>query len=87
MRLLYARGEPLCSHRADARQRRHRLLGAGASASVSLNTSALYIGQAHGSAIGGFLYARDLIFASGYVAAALVALAVIAVILTKPRRG
>jgi predicted MFS family arabinose efflux permease len=85
MRLLYARGEPLCSHRADARQRRHRLLGAGASASVSLNTSALYIGQASGSAIGGFLYARDLIF--GYVAAALVALAVIAVILTKPRRG
>ena len=87
MRLLYARGEPLCSHRADARQRRHQLLGAGASASVSLNTSALYIGQASGSAIGGFLYARDLIFASGYVAAALVALAVIAVILTKPRRG
>jgi hypothetical protein len=70
MRLLYARGEPLCSHRADARQRRHRLLGAGASASVSLNTSALYIGQASGSAIGGFLYARDLIFASGYGASA-----------------
>ena len=80
MRLLYTRGEPLCSHRADDRQRRHRLLGAGASTSVSLNTSALYIGQASG----GFLYARDLIFASGYVAAALVALAVI---LTKPRRG
>jgi DHA1 family inner membrane transport protein len=87
MRLLCARGEPLCSHRADARQRRHRLLGAGASASVSLNASALYIGQASGSAIGGFLYAHDLIYASGYVAAALVALAVIAVILTKPRRG
>jgi hypothetical protein len=80
MRLLYARGEPFCSHRADARQRRHRLLGAGVSASVSLNTSALYIGQASG----GFLYARDPIFASGFVAAALVALAVI---LTKPRRG
>ena len=58
-----------------------------ASASVSLNTSALYIGQASGSAIGGFLYARDLFYASGYVAAALVALAVIAVILTKPRKG
>ena len=84
MQLLSARREPLCSHRADARQHRHRLLGAGASASVSFNTSALYIGQASGSAIGGFLYARDLIFASGYVAAALVALAVI---LTKPRSG
>lgn len=58
-----------------------------ASASVSLNTSALYIGQATGSAIGGFLYARDLFYASGYVATALVALAVIAVILTKPRKG
>ena len=87
MRLLYARGEPLRSHRTDARQCRHRLLGAGASASVSLNTSALYIGQATGSAIGGFLYARDLFYASGYVATALVALAVIAVILTKPRKG
>ena len=58
-----------------------------ASASVSLNTSALYIGQATGSAIGGFLYARDLFYASGYVAVALVALAVIAVILTKPGKG
>ena len=67
-----------------------RLVGAApafASASVSLNTSALYIGQATGSAIGGFLYARELFYASGYVATALVALAVIAVILTKPGKG
>jgi MFS transporter, DHA1 family, inner membrane transport protein len=67
-----------------------RLVGAApalASASVSLNTSALYIGQATGSAIGGFLYARDLFYASGYVATSLVALAVIAVILTKPGKG
>lgn len=57
-----------------------------ASASVSLNTSALYIGQAIGSAIGGYLYARDMIHASGYVAATLIALALITVILTRPKK-
>jgi MFS transporter, DHA1 family, inner membrane transport protein len=67
-----------------------RLVGAApalASASVSLNTSALYIGQATGSAIGGFLYARELFFAAGYVASAFVALALVTVILTKPRHA
>jgi DHA1 family inner membrane transport protein len=54
-----------------------------ASASVSLNTSVLYIGQAVGSAIGGVLYARDLLHASGYVAAGFVALALITVIFTR----
>jgi predicted MFS family arabinose efflux permease len=65
-----------------------RLVGAApslASASVSLNTSVLYVGQAVGSAIGGYLYARDLLYATGYVAAAFVALALTLVILTKPR--
>jgi predicted MFS family arabinose efflux permease len=57
-----------------------------ASASVSLNTSVLYVGQAAGSAIGGFLYARDLLYAAGYVAAAFVALALTTVILTKPKK-
>ena len=58
-----------------------------ASASVSLNTSVLYIGQAVGSAIGGMLYARDLLYGSGYVAAGFVALALSVVILTKPRQS
>jgi MFS transporter, DHA1 family, inner membrane transport protein len=67
-----------------------RLVGAApslASASVSLNTSVLYIGQAVGSAIGGFLYARDRFYAAGYVASAFVALALVTVILTKPKKA
>jgi DHA1 family inner membrane transport protein len=55
-----------------------------ASASVSLNTSVLYIGQAIGSAIGGVIYARDLLYGAGYVAMIFVALALLTVMLTKP---
>jgi DHA1 family inner membrane transport protein len=51
-----------------------------ASASVSLNTSVLYIGQAVGSAIGGMLYVRGWFEGVGYVAVAFVTLALIAVI-------
>ena len=53
-----------------------------ASASVSLNTSVLYIGQAVGSAIGGVLYARGLLYDAGYVATAFVALALATLITT-----
>jgi predicted MFS family arabinose efflux permease len=54
-----------------------------ASASVSLNTSFLYVGQAIGSAIGGLLYAHDLLYGIGYAGAAFVALGLMTIILTR----
>jgi DHA1 family inner membrane transport protein len=56
-----------------------------ASASVSLNTSVLYIGQALGSAIGGVLYARDLLHGAGYVSMGFIGLALLTLMLTGSR--
>ncbi len=57
-----------------------------APASVSLNTSVLYIGQAVGSAIGGALFARGWLHGAGYVAMMFVALALTTVVLTRSGR-
>ncbi len=48
-----------------------------ASASIALNTSLLYVGQAVGSGVGGFLYAHGRYHAVGYVAASLAIIALV----------
>jgi predicted MFS family arabinose efflux permease len=45
----------------------------------------LYIGQAVGSAIGGLLFARDLVYGVGYAAMGFVAVALTLVVLSRPR--
>jgi MFS transporter, DHA1 family, inner membrane transport protein len=56
-----------------------------APASVSLNTSVLYVGQAIGSAVGGVLFGGDLLRAIGFVGAIFVAAALAIVFATRPR--
>jgi DHA1 family inner membrane transport protein len=63
-----------------------RLISAGpelATASVALNTSSIYIGQAIGSGIGGLLLTQGLYLQMGYVAAACLAAALLVLPLTR----
>jgi MFS transporter, DHA1 family, inner membrane transport protein len=65
-----------------------RLVGADpklASASVALNTSSIYVGQAIGSGLGGVLFARGYDHAIGYVAVAFLVAAVGAILQTRPK--
>ncbi|MBK8008102.1 MAG: MFS transporter [Rhizobiales bacterium] len=65
-----------------------RLVAAGphlSSATVALNTSALYVGQAIGSALGGLLFARGLYSGIGYLSTAFVLAALILILPTRGR--
>lgn len=65
-----------------------RLVAAGphlSSATVALNTSALYVGQAIGSALGGILFAQELYPGIGYLSTAFVLAALLLIIPTRKR--
>jgi DHA1 family inner membrane transport protein len=67
-----------------------RLVGAApelSSASVALNTSALYTGQAIGSALGGILFSHDIVYGIGFVGVAFVGLGIAVWSLTRDREG
>ena len=55
-----------------------------ASASVSLNTSVLYVGQAIGSFVGGLFYECEFLHGLGFVAAVFVALGLVLVVMSRP---
>ena len=55
------------------------------SASVALNTSMLYIGQAIGATLGGILYERGYLVEMGYVAAACMLLALPVLLMTRSK--
>ena len=58
---------------------------AASGASVALNTSAIYIGQALGSALGGALFAAEAYAYLGPVAASFMLVGVLVLVSTKPR--
>jgi MFS transporter, DHA1 family, inner membrane transport protein len=58
-----------------------------ASVTVALNSSAIYVGQAIGSAIGGVMFARAMRIDMGFVAAAFVAASLGLWLLTRPRHA
>lgn len=65
-----------------------RLVAAGphlSSATVALNTSALYVGQAIGSALGGILFAQGLYAGIGYLSTAFVLSALLLILPTRNR--
>ena len=57
-----------------------------ASATVALNTSLLYVGQAIGSGVGGIMFSHGLLRGMGYVSGAFMLLALGLLILSMPRR-
>lgn len=57
-----------------------------ASATIALNTSSNYVGQALGSGLGGLLFAQGLLLTMGYAATALMALALAALMATRKSR-
>jgi MFS transporter, DHA1 family, inner membrane transport protein len=54
-----------------------------ASASIALNTSGIYVGQAVGSYVGGFLIVRELLSAMGWTAVAFLVAALVILFFTR----